>query len=189
MCKVYRELPENYELTKNIDFKKNKHEFFLLNILAIFLFILVIVIIILIKDKISIGLVQLYLSLLGAIIYTLLHEAVHVIFFKINNKAKISFKFHGFALSVSTPGLYFTKTHFLIITLAPFIVFNLVFLPLLFFVNEYWFSIIAILFALHISGCSGDLYVTYKLLFMPKDILIEDYGIGMNFYKNNKNCD
>lgn len=189
MFNVFNELPENYKFNKNIDFKKNKGQFYLLNILALFLFIIVFLIIILIKGKITLDLVQLYIGLLGSIIFAFLHELVHVIFFKINNKEKIDFKFHIFALSLSSPKLYFTKTHYIIISLAPFMVFNIILIPLLFFVNDYWFTIITILFATHISGCTGDLFVTFKLSFMPKDVLVNDYGIGMNFYIKYKNGD
>lgn len=183
MFKAYNELPNNYQLISQIDMKKNKKEFLLINILALSLFFLSLFTLLYINKSISTDLIQLYIVVGCSIIYIVLHELVHALFFKFKNNVKVNYKFHGFAASAGVPGYYYQKKHYLIISLAPFMIFNLIIIPL-FLVNDYWFFILAFLLAIHISGCSGDLYVFIKLLFKPKTILIEDYGVGMNIYNS-----
>jgi|SRR5690554_1717373 len=187
MFKTYKSLPDNYEFTAKIDMKDNKKEFILINLLSVIFFILTLSILSIVIRKISLDSTNLFITIIGCLIYIILHELVHAIFFKVKNDVKVKFKFHGFAASASSPGNYFQKKHYLIISLAPFILFSFILILILLLVNNNWFIIIGLIFSFHISGCSGDLYVFFRVLFMSKDVLVEDYGVGMNFFnKNNK---
>lgn len=188
MFTIYRDLPDHYESYFKIDMQENKKEFIMLNILSIlaiipFIFGLAIIgVSFTVSNPIHL-LIGLLSFFFGSIIYIILHELVHAFFFKLKNKIKVTYKFHGFAASASAPGNYFQKGHYLIISLAPFMLFNIIFITSLFFLNGGAFFIAYLLFMVHFSGCSGDLYVFFRLFRKPKDILVEDYGIGMRIFK------
>lgn len=182
---TYETLPENYECFKKIDMKDSKMDFKMLNILLVIALIPFFMGLIIMGADFTISFWGILLFILGYILSIILHELIHAIFFKLNPKVKVKFKFHGFAASASVPDVYFTKKHYYIVCLAPFIILNSILLMLLFFLTGGTFYLVYFLLAMHFSGCVGDLYVFYKMLLMPKRILIEDYGIGMRFYKAN----
>jgi Putative zincin peptidase len=179
---AYKTLPNHYEYLSGIDMKNNKKQFYLMNILSVILFVACFIGLMIIKSSFEIDLIRYGVFMGGCIVYIILHEIVHAIFFRIKNDVKVKFKFHGFAASASVPGVYYHKVHYLIISLAPFVLLSLVFIPSLFLISDYWFAILYLIFSMHVSGCSGDFYVFVKVLLMPKDVIIEDDGISMKIY-------
>jgi len=111
----------------------------------------------------------------------ILHELIHGIFFKLGTDQKVSYKFHGWALSASVKGIYFYKNHYLVTGLAPFVIISILMVLAMFIFPMHAFMLYIIL-AVHTAGCIGDFYVVLKLLKYNKDTLIHDYGIGMLFY-------
>jgi hypothetical protein len=68
-----------------------------------------------------------------AIIYVILHELTHGLLYKILTKQKLTF---GLTLSVAfcgVPHIYVNKKTALLSVLAPFVVYNIIFIPLLIF--------------------------------------------------------
>ena len=70
----------------------------------------------------------------------------------------------------------------MIIALAPIVVWGIVLTLLLRDIPEqYWWYLYAIQI-FNVSGASGDLFVTYRILTMPKDVLVLDTGMEMKFF-------
>lgn len=122
--------------------------------------------------------------IMGMIIYIILHEAVHGIFIRLFTGANPTFGIDlkkGIAYAGST--WYFRKWSYIIIALAPVIIWGIIFalwlgdLP----DNYYWYMYTIQIF--NITGAAGDLYVTCRVASMPKDILARDSGTNVEFYR------
>ena len=190
-------LPAQYEKTFHIDLLNDKHEAFKVNLfaflillpfVAIYLYLYHHEIIVLNLNTNQTGELIYQISLLIVAswllftIYILIHEGIHAIVFKLFSNDKVKFGFHGLYASASMPHSYFKKRHYLMAALAPLVVMTIVFIVLLNLTQNQVFLVIYILFAFHISGCTGDIYISLKLLKFPKDTYINDYGVGMTFY-------
>ncbi|MBC1700382.1 DUF3267 domain-containing protein [Listeria welshimeri] len=118
---------------------------------------------------------------LGYLLSLVIHEGVHGIFFKaFHPEGKVKFGFKNGMAYATSPGSFYTKSQFFIISIAPFIVLTGLFIFLRFLgVNE---TVIYLIFALHTSGCVGDFYYCILLLNRPTGILVEDTEKGINFY-------
>ncbi len=186
MYKIYKELPSNYDCIKKIDMKNNRKEYILINVLTNVIFIPFLIGLAFIEVEFTISPLGILAFLIGVIITIIIHELIHAFFFRIGNKVKVKYKFHGFAASASVPDVYYQKRHYIIITLAPFLILNILYILLILFLSDGLFYLVYFIFAFHLSGCVGDLYVFSKLFMMPKETLIQDYGIGMRFYQIKK---
>lgn len=118
-------------------------------------------------------------------IYIILHELAHGAAYKALTHRKLKF---GFTLTVAycgVPDIYVYRRTALIALLTPFFVFIPVFLIPAFLFTNGWDQFYAMfLFAMHISGCAGDLYDTALLLFKFRDpaTLLRDTGPKQTFY-------
>lgn len=183
MFQPYNTLPDDYEMVKAINFVKNTRFALLINILSLILFFVGVIVLTVPKGGFSYDLFQILIVIGLLIPYIIIHELIHGLFFKINLKEKkVIYRFHGIAASAGVPDVYFQKGHFLLVSIAPFLITALVLMPFLFFVNDYWYTIVAMLAAANLAGSAGDLYLFVKLIFMDRRVLIEDYGPGMNFF-------
>lgn len=185
---VYEQLPANYKKIKDIDLQKNKKQAAVVNIFA--LLIAVIMVLFgnvwqsmngIFKDVFS--LLFLLLFIIAVFVYLVLHELVHGVFMKQYSKQKVHYGFTGLYAYAGSDA-YFNKKQYLIIALAPVILFGLLFLALDIFLpfSCHWF--VYLLQVMNISGAAGDLYVSVLVLKSPKDILIHDTGVAMTFYLN-----
>ena len=75
----------------------------------------------------------------------------------------------------------------IVIALAPFIIFNIVFILSIIFTHGLLCILLIILFSMHVSGCMGDLYVSLLLIFNKGDLLINDTGPVQTIYRRNNN--
>ena len=170
------ELPAGYVEIEKIDLQKDKKTALLVNVFALFIAVPM-----LIAGAVFVPLSALfdfsaepwtYVSkwiflLVGIILYMVLHELVH-----------------GFTGLYAYAGseAYFNKKSYIIIALAPVVVWGFVLLLLNFLVGTSWFWCVYFIQVCNISGAAGDLYVTYKFSKMPEDILIQDTGVSMTVY-------
>ena len=190
MNKYYLELPENYKLDKTIDMKKMSTNIFL-NVINILFVIISFLILIPLKFKeikfdnlIELSIVM-FIALIGFIIYIVLHELTHGLFYKIFTKQKLTF---GVSLTYAycgVPNIYVRKKEAIIACLSPLIIFSIIFLTLIFILppNNINLSII-ILFSFHFGGCSGDIFLSLILLIKyDKDTYIKDTGPTQYIYK------
>lgn len=190
MNKYYLELPENYKLDKTIDMKKMSTNIFL-NVLNILFVIISFLILIPLKFKeikidnlVELSIVM-FIALIGFIIYIVLHELTHGLFYKIFTKQKLTF---GVSLTYAycgVPNIYVRKKEAIIACLSPLIIFSIIFLTLIFILPPNYINLsIIILFSFHFGGCSGDIFLSLILLTKyKKDTYIKDTGPTQYIYK------
>ena len=123
---------------------------------------------------------------LGALaVYIVLHELVHGAAYQLLTRQKLTF---GLSLTVAycgVPQIWVYRRTALIALLAPFTVFTLLFGGLILLVPDVWDkTYLAVLLALHIGGCVGDLYDTFLYLTRFRDprTLMQDTGPMQTFY-------
>ena len=76
---------------------------------------------------------------------------------------------------------YYAKTPYIIIALAPVVIWGAVLLLLNILFPTYFWAIYFIQIT-NISGAAGDFYVTLKFTRLPSDILVRDTGVSMTVY-------
>lgn len=81
----------------------------------------------------------------------------------------------------TSPNSYYSKLHFFIIVIAPFVIITTCLVIMLFIgiIPDYIFILLS---SIHAVGCVGDFYWSYLLFKAPKKILVEDTDVGINFY-------
>lgn len=115
------------------------------------------------------------------IAYTVLHELVHGAAYKALTGEKLTFGLSWSCAFCGVPTVFTYRKTALIALAAPFLTFSVLLVPVaiaLFFVHPLLYIACATLFALHLGGCAGDLYMMILLLFKFKNkkILMKDTG-------------
>ncbi|MBQ9842457.1 MAG: DUF3267 domain-containing protein [Clostridia bacterium] len=188
--KAYTELPRGYREIDSIDLQKNKKLSLLVNGVA-----LLIVLVMAIPMHFVVPMTTLFdmsqgygayflrfgVLMAAIVVYMVLHELVHGITMKMCGTKKIKYGFTGvYAFAGSND--YYDKRSYIVIALAPIVVWGVVLLVLNLLVPVQWFWIVYWVQVSNISGAAGDLYVTYRFSRLPQDILVQDYGVGMTVY-------
>jgi len=184
----YAVLPEGYKEIKKVDLQKDKKLAGVVNGLAFIVMAAMIVpmlFIVPIKELMSDGKLM-YLAKLGAMavgimVYIILHELVHGIFMIGYSKIKPTYGFSGM-YAYAGSSAFFCKTHYIVIALAPIVIWGVVLLILNLLVPVGWFWVVYLIQIMNISGAAGDLYVSVSFSKLPKDILINDTGVSMTIY-------
>lgn len=125
---------------------------------------------------------NLLMFLLAFILLIIIHEGIHGLFFKVfNPTGKVKFGFKNGMAYATSPNSYYSKVAFAWIILAPFTLISsgLAVLIMLGFLNPVVYILLA---ATHGSCCVGDFYFIWLLIKSPKNCLIEDTELGINFY-------
>ena len=186
-------LPEGYSEEFGIDLQKNKKLMLLVNGIAIAIMIPMAFLGALAvpfasffdSDEIwYMPLLKTSVLMLGYIAYIVLHELVHGIFMKHFSGVKPKY---GFTLMYAYAGseAYFNKKSYIIIALAPVVIWGAVLGVLCAVLPQSWFWVVYLIQIGNISGAAGDFYVTFKFLKLPKDILVNDTGVAMTVYTKN----
>ena len=188
----YNELPSDYKEDYSIDAKSNKFTLIATLVTLILTVSVIALALSFIHFNVNLridGIKDLMIIIIGLvcfILYIILHELTHGLFYKIFTREKLKY---GFTLTVAycgVPTIYVKKIPMIITCLAPFVIFSIVFITPLFFVtNNLIYLVISILLGFHVGGCSGDLFATIIMIFKyhKKDILINDTGPKQTFYK------
>lgn len=115
--------------------------------------------------------------------YTAAHEITHGIVYKLISPRKLKFGIRGSLAYCGLPGVYMEKRAAYLSLLAPFVLYSILFLFLLWLVplNTFW-MILLLAFMNHLGGCSADLYAAYRIAAAPEDLLIMDAGDEQHFY-------
>lgn len=180
----YIDLPYGYKEILHIDLQKDKKLAVIVNGIAIVLMVILFLIghaIIPFGEFYNMGLLPTILMCVGIFIYIILHELVHGICMYGYSKVKPSYGFAGLYAYAGSK-CYFNKKSYIVIALAPIVVWGIVLLILNLIFQEQWFWAIYFIQIMNISGAGGDLYVTYRFSKLPKDILINDTGVAMTIY-------
>lgn len=193
------ELPEGYELVKEIDAVKDKKFAVLMNVIGVVLMIAAGALLWLLRFTIRgeaasraitlnvapVWQEELFLLaiVLGMVLYVILHELTHGVVYKLCTHEKLTF---GLSLSCAfcgVPQVFVNRRTALLSLLAPFTLYSVIFLLLVFLADGWLATLALILFALHFGGCAGDLYDTWLLLTSLRgDLLMKDTGPKQSFY-------
>ena len=180
----FTELPNGYKEILKIDLQKNTKLAVLVNVMA--LIIGVVMLIPLLSESIRTAVFKSafeksYIKLAAMSVGMVLHELVHGILMKKFSGVKPKYGFTGlYAYAGSTA--YFDRKHYIIIALAPIVIWGIVLAVLQFAVPDSWAWIVYFIQIINISGAAGDIYVTYKMSRLPADILVNDVGVSMTVY-------
>lgn len=120
--------------------------------------------------------------LLGYFLYIVIHELTHGLFIRIFSGQKPTFGFTGL-YAYAGSSAYFSKVPYLIIALSPVVIWGVALFIINLLVPVEWFYVVYFIQMGNISGAAGDLYVTFRFLKLPKDILVQDSGVSMTVYK------
>lgn len=183
-------LPEGYKEIFSVNLQKNKKMAVLLNLTA---FIVAVLMFLPANYFVSIsslfdmsdGLLPYFIRFMSLIVmmllYIILHELVHGITMKITGTQKVKYGFTGLYAFAGSDD-YYDKKSYIIIALAPIVVWGILLAVVNIFVPDSWFWVVYFVQIANISGAVGDVYVTAKFSRMPKDILVQDSGVGMTVY-------
>lgn len=188
--KALNKLPANYKEILSVNLQKDKKIALLINIVSFVIMIAMAVpmhfyIPITSIFDMSEGILMYFLRLLvfigGTVAYIILHEAVHGIAMKMCGTKKVKFGFTGMYAFAGSDD-YYDKKSYIVIALAPIVVWGIILGVINCLVPASWFWVVYFIQIFNISGAAGDLYVTAKFSKLPKDILVQDCGIGMTVY-------
>lgn len=193
--KALQVLPEGYKEIFSVNLQKNKKTAVLINTVAVVIGLVMgipmhfhISIATLFDMEKGLGAYSLRFAalLILNLIYIILHELVHGITMKICGTKKVKYGFTGiYAFAGSSD--YYDKRNYIIIALAPVVLWGIVLGIINAFVPENWFWVVYLIQIANISGAAGDMYVTAKFSKMPKDILVTDNGVEMTVYSKESN--
>lgn len=193
-----RELPCGYKLALNINAKDVKLgiAFTVISLIIFAITLTVAIMPLYLSDKTITYIPENSLLLIWIIIpamlgYIVLHEIVHGIAYKTMTGEKLTFGISWSCAFCGVPKIFTYRKTAIIAVVSPFAVFSLILLIamiVLFFVNIVYYLMIALIFALHLSGCCGDLYVLFLLTvkFKNKKTLVRDTGPEQFFYVPDK---
>ena len=115
------------------------------------------------------------------ITYMILHEIVHGIAMRICGTKKVKYGFTGLYAFAGSKDFYDIKSY-IFIALAPVVLWWVILGVVNLFVPIGWFWVVYLIQIVNLSGAAGDLFVTIKFSRLPKDILVQDYGVGMKVF-------
>ncbi len=185
-----KSLPEGYEKTLTVDMNKDKKLAFGINLAAIVLGALTVLLALPFKSlsmlfDISGGTAILFLRfaliIAGTVVYIFAHEFIHGYFIRLFTGAPATYGYNGLYAFAGSKW-YFDKKSYMIVALAPIIIWGLVLSVVCVIVPRDFFWSAYFIQTLNISGAAGDLYITYKMLKLPPNILIRDSGTVMEIY-------
>lgn len=184
MNNSYLKLPEGYKETLHIDLQQDKKLMLIVNGIGAVVMVVMFVVgcfIVPFWAMYENGLLPWIVLLVGTVVYVFLHELVHGITMWYYSKEKPFYGFTG-VYAYAGSNCYFNKKTYIIIALAPVVLWGVVLLILNFMLNDVWFWPIYSIQLFNVSGACGDMYVTWRFSKLPKDILINDVGVSMTIY-------
>ena len=189
--KAITNLPEHYKEIYAVDLQKNKKIALLVNVLALVIAAVMAVpmhfaVPIFTMFDMSQGLgaysIRFAALIIGMILYMVLHELVHGVTMKCFGTKKVKYGYTGLYAFAGSDD-YYDKKSYIIIALAPVVVWGIVLAIINLLVPTGWFWVIYMIQICNISGAAGDLYVTVKFSRFPADILVQDSGIVLHLYQ------
>lgn len=183
-------LPENYREIYAVDLQKNKKTALLINGIAALIavpmlvaghFIVPVSALFDMEKGLGMYVLRFGVLLASIVLYMILHELVHGVAMKLCGTKKVKYGYTGmYAYAGSTD--YYAKKPYIFIALAPVVLWGVVLAALCPFLPAEWFWVAYFVQVNNCSGAAGDLFVTAKFSRMPKDILVQDSGVGMTVY-------
>lgn len=184
------ELPEGYKELFSINLQKDKKLAVLVNGLAVVIAVPLVLagnaavpISALFSMEKGMGayLLRFAALMLGLLAYMALHELVHGVFMRLFSGLKPRYGFTGL-YAYAGSGAYFDKRRYIVVALAPVVIWGAALLLLCPALPREWFWVGYLIQVSNLSGAAGDLYVTCRFSRLPADILVQDSGIAMTVY-------
>lgn len=193
--KTFTQLPDEYKEILSVNLQTNKKLSLWINIGSLFLALLMVVPMIFyipftltfnFSSNLPDLLLKLGILIASFVAYVILHELTHAIVMKSFGCKKVNFGFTGLYAYAGSEE-YFDKISYILIALAPVVFWGVALAVANVFVPLDWFWVIYLVQVINVSGAIGDFYVTFKFIKLPKDILVQDKGVGMTVYSK-ENC-
>lgn len=189
--KSYSTLPQGYAPYASIDLLHNKKQFWIVNGLSIALCVFMLIPPFLwghplfdinSEEPLSACFIRLGIALIGLLLYIALHELTHgIVMMACGARVHYGYKVaYAYAGSLS----YFPRSAYIVIALAPVVVWGIVFAVLTACLPERWFWVVWLWQLMNVSGAAGDLYCSLRILRASRDTLVQDTGTAMTFYHN-----
>lgn len=184
-------LPQNYQILRTVDLQKDKKTAILVNGLAVVLSLFFFVLGFFFSDSFSLTVrrgslfamgAKLFFLLVGMVAYFILHELVHGVCIRLFSGVRPQYGFTGLYAFAGSDKAYFDKKSYLVISLAPVVLWGIVLAAACMLVPSSFFWPVYLIQIVNLSGAAGDLYVTGLLVRAPKEILIQDVGVAMTVY-------
>jgi len=188
--KAVEKLPEGYKEIYAVDLQKNKRTALLVNLLAIAIgvllavpmhFVVPIFSLFSMENGLQNCMIRFGALLVLMLLYLVLHELVHGIAMKLCGTKKVKYGFTGMYAFAGSKDFY-DKKAYIFIALAPVVLWGIVLAVVNLFVSAEWFWVVYLIQIMNLSGAAGDLFVTVKFSRLPRDILVQDYGVGMTVF-------
>ena len=185
-----QQLDSDYTVIKEVDLQKDKKTALKVNGLAVVLTIVMMLIGMAIKPlDLEAGIeldpkllvIKCVVLCVGYVAYIILHEITHGIAMKHFGGKEVKYGFTGMYAFAGSLEDYFDKYAYLRITLAPVVVWGIVFLILNILIPS-WFWVIWFWQLGNISGAAGDFYVAHLTSKLPDTIRVKDTGVSMTVY-------
>ncbi len=189
--KSQKTLPDNYKKLYSINLQKDKKLALIINAIAFLICAIMvaamwktysITMLFDMSDGLGLYIIRFAVLVIGSIVYIILHELVHGIFMKCFSGMKVKYGFTGMYAYAGSEA-YFSKRDYIIIALAPIVIWGIVLAVINMIVPDSWFWVVYFIQIFNISGAAGDIFVTAKFLKLPDDILVNDTGYEMTVYK------
>ena len=187
------ELPEGYEKIREVNLQQDKKTALLVNLGAVAIAVVMVIaggIFVPLSFEISaydltLFLLRVLLIVAAMVVYVVAHELIHGVFIKKYSGKKAKYGFQGLYAFAGSDA-YFNKKNYIVIALAPVVVFGVIFLLLNIFLPKNLFWPVYLLQIVNCSGAAGDIYITFLMNRLPDDTLTGDAGISMEMFSKIK---
>lgn len=184
-------LPPGYDLYETIDLARDQKMLIRINLSGLAIMVVMFIYGIMWQPKMKAYFGQSALDMLVAFVvtmaayvaYIVLHELVHGIFIRLFSGEKAQYGLQlskGYAFAKSD--YFFGKAAYIVIALAPVVIWGVVLYVLMDALPPQWYLPCFFIQAMNIGGAVGDYYVTWRVLRMPKGLLVMDSGVSMKFF-------
>ena len=121
------------------------------------------------------------------LVYIVIHELTHGAVYKALTHQKLTFGITWSTAFCGVPNIYTYRRTALLSLVAPLTIWTIVLLPLTIWLRSVdmgWYLVCGLIFAVHISGCVGDMFVTWLFLSKFRDprTLMRDTGPAQWIY-------
>lgn len=188
--KAFQEIPSSYHECARIELQKDRRTMMMMNIFGIIIMVAMTVGMAIFRPihalfDMSQGLGAYTLRfvglILGYVLYIVLHELTHACVMRLLGARNVQFGFTGMYAYAGSDADYFDRSGYVCIALAPLVIWFVIFFSAGSLVPPDWFWVFYLLQIGNVAGSAGDMYVTGRILRMPKDTLVMDTGISMTF--------
>lgn len=189
--KSFTEIPEGYVQSDYVNLYANRSLYRSINLLSLLIGLALFLLgwrwrgLDALQDLLRKSLADYYLwmalLLVLMLVYLTLHELTHGFFIRRFSGLRPHYGKKGLLLFVGS-GAYFCRKHYLMIALAPVVLWGIVFGILSAFLQGKWFWLVYGLQIANFGGAAGDAYMTYKALRGEKVALYQDSGVSVAIY-------